>query len=141
MPNDTMPEFPPVAGADQLSEDERQRIAEAAWAQSHGSVSAFAMLCAEHVNGDIDLFSDNPTAIARRQPRTGPGDDAFTATGGETSDTRSPASAAPPGAAATAPQPAAEQAAREGTGVVTGNNDLAGQGPDSPARVAQRSEG
>lgn len=140
MPDDKMPEFPPVSAAQRLSDDDKTRIAEAAWAQSNGSVRAFNQLCAEHVVGDIDLFSENPTAISRRRNVTGPGDDAYTATGGDTHDTRAPASAAPAGSPQVGSMPETEDALRAGQGVVTQNTDLAGIGPGNAAEAARAAQ-
>lgn len=82
------PEFPPIAT--DLSDADKQRISEKAWEQAHGSPTAHAQLCAEHARGEIDLFSENPTAIrppsGRRRAGEGNGDPRLTATGGETMD-------------------------------------------------------
>jgi hypothetical protein len=50
-------------GADRMPAGERKRVAEAAWKQSGGSMTAFEQLCAEHMRGEINLFGETPTAI------------------------------------------------------------------------------
>jgi hypothetical protein len=80
----TMPEFPALAGTANMSSDTKSKIASAAWAQSHGNQRAFAQLCAEHVRGEINLFSESPTSIRVRGKTPAVGSDRLTATGGET---------------------------------------------------------
>lgn len=94
-----MPEFPNVAGARTIADGDKERIAEAAWGQANGNRLAFQQLCAEHVRGEIDLFSDDPRAIRLRGASAGVGSDKLTATGGEVHDIGGTSSAAMPGAA------------------------------------------
>lgn len=84
--SDRTPDFPSIAGQENIPDGDRQRIAEAAWRQSHGSIAAFQRLCVEHVRGDIDLFAEDQTALRAKSPPDdvlGPGDRRLTATGGE----------------------------------------------------------
>lgn len=118
-----MPDFPNVAGARFISGDDRKRISEAAWAQSNGSVRAFEQLCAEHARGEIDLFSDAPTAIRLRGSSPAPGSDRFTATGGETGSEAGAAPApqsAPSVSQTAAAAPPAPSTATTGTAAATG---------------------
>lgn len=91
------PEFPMVRGAELISAEKKDEIAEKAWAQSNGNALAFRQLCAEHVRGDIDLFAETGTAIRSGRSRAfAPGSDQYTATGGETIDRHVASTAARP---------------------------------------------
>lgn len=105
------PAFPSFNGAERIPEDERGRIADAAWSQSNGNMTAFEQLCGEHMRGEINLFGDAPQAIG------GPGARAVSPTRAEVEQAAA-AGGAPtrePGIVPGVDAPAAEAGAEHGT--------------------------
>lgn len=116
---DGIPEFPAVHGSARVSQEDRDKIASAAWQNANGDQRYFEQLCAQHLRGEIDLFSDAPTAIGGGNSLPRP--ENRTAIGGATMGRERSAALVPEPAAGrsvgAAPQPmpgAAERVGRAG---------------------------